>query len=137
MIKILKFKYLFKNISLLNKNVLLLLSTWNKTIFFLLTLDLLVINLFSKIYFFQKINRHNNRQKNHFYLINQILNRKINFKMNWFLLTLLCWLPFMNQACTTVKTCLHNGSFNTKTCQCECFSAYLGKNTEKWIIGKK
>jgi hypothetical protein len=46
--------------------------------------------------------------------------------MIWFLLTLLFWLPFMNHACTTVKTCLHNGSFNTKTCQCECYAAYKG-----------
>jgi hypothetical protein len=43
-----------------------------------------------------------------------------------FSLILLCILPFMSQACTTVKTCLHNGSFNNKTCVCECFSAYKG-----------
>ena len=58
--------------------------------------------------------------------------------MIWFLLSVISALPFtcMNQACTTVKTCLHSGKFNTKTCTCECYPAYKGMLNLKTIIEK-
>ena len=58
--------------------------------------------------------------------------------MIWFLLSVISALPFtcMNQACTTVKTCLHSEKFNTKTCTCECYPAYKGMLNLKTIIEK-
>ena len=40
--------------------------------------------------------------------------------------TFILFIPILINACPEVKTCLHNGVFNNKTCTCDCFASYTG-----------
>ena len=46
--------------------------------------------------------------------------------MWFFSIILVTILPFLHSACPEVKTCQHGGSFNNKTCSCECYTSYRG-----------
>ena len=50
--------------------------------------------------------------------------------MIWSFIFLISILPIISSSCPNTKKCLHNGMLNRKTCECECYSAYVGEFCE-------
>ena len=48
--------------------------------------------------------------------------------MTWLLTGLIIsFCTIIIQPCAIIKNCLHNGTFNNVTCNCDCLASYKGK----------